>query len=65
MDWKGINDTIEVGTFWTLSRDAVTSFGDHGEHHRLHRFKPQQQQIYSLYIREGELHGERHAKCHF
>jgi hypothetical protein len=48
MDWKGINNTIEVGTFWTLSRNAVTSFGDHGEQQRLHQIAPQQQQIYSL-----------------
>jgi hypothetical protein len=65
MDWNCINDTFKEHMFWPLSRDSVMSFGDHGEHHRLHHFKPQQQQIYSLYIREGELHGEQHAKCLF
>jgi hypothetical protein len=30
MDWKGIIDTIEVGMFWTLSRNAVMSLVDHG-----------------------------------
>jgi hypothetical protein len=42
MDWKGINDTIEVGTFWSLSRDAVTCLGDHGEQQRLHQIALQQ-----------------------
>jgi hypothetical protein len=59
MDWKAINDTIEVGTFWSLSRDAVTSFGDHGEQQRLHQPALQQQKIYSLSFREGVLNQER------
>jgi hypothetical protein len=27
MGWKGVIDIIEVGAFWSLSRNAVTSFG--------------------------------------
>jgi hypothetical protein len=61
-DWKGINHTFKEHTFCTRSRNAVMTLGDHGEQHRLHQITPQQQQIYSLYIKEGELHGERHAK---
>jgi hypothetical protein len=65
MDWKGINDTIEVGTFWQLSRRHIEHLLVHGEHHRQHQIALQHQQIYSLAFREGELHGERHAKCLF
>jgi hypothetical protein len=42
MDWKGINDTIEVGMFWSLSRDAVTSFVDHVYQHGMHQTTQEQ-----------------------
>jgi hypothetical protein len=61
MDWKGVIDSIKVCTFWTLSRDAVMSFGDHGKQHGLHHFTLQQLRVYSLSFREGELHGEQHV----
>jgi hypothetical protein len=65
MGWKCINGIIEVGTFWTRSQDAVTSFVDHGYQHRLHQSALQQLQDYSLSFIEGELYEERHAKCLF
>ena len=40
--WKGINNTIEVGTFWSLSRDAVTSLWGLGSQQRLHQIALQQ-----------------------
>jgi hypothetical protein len=58
MDWKGINDIIEDGTFWPLSRDAVTRLGDHGEQHILHQNTPQQQRVYSLSCKGLVLHEE-------
>jgi hypothetical protein len=65
MHWKRINDTIEVGTFWPLSRRHIQHLLVHGEHHRQHQIAPQHQQIYYLSFREGELHGEQHVYCPF
>jgi hypothetical protein len=59
-DLKVVVNTFEVHMIWTLSRNAVMSFVDHGEQHRLHQIALQQQQIYSLSFREGVLNQERH-----
>ena len=58
-------DTFKEHTFWPLSQNAVTSFGDHGKQHTLHQITPEQQQIYSLSFRKGELHGKQHVYCPF
>jgi hypothetical protein len=55
---EGVFHRVEVHAFWTLSRDAVTSIGDHGEHHRLHQSALQQLQVYSLSCRGLVLHEE-------
>jgi hypothetical protein len=61
MGWKGINGIIEVGMFWALSRNAVTSLWGLGSQHILHQNTPPlQQQIYSLSFREGVLNEEQH-----
>jgi hypothetical protein len=59
-DWKGINDTFKEHMFWPLSRNAVTSFGDHGKQNILHQNTPQQQRVYSLSCKGLVLHEEGH-----
>jgi hypothetical protein len=60
MGWKGINGIIEVGMFWALSRDAVTSLWGCGSQHILHQnTPPQQQQIYYLSFKEGVQNEEQ------
>jgi hypothetical protein len=59
--WKGINNTIEVGTFWTRSRDVVTSFVDHGEQHRLHQIALQQ--LHDLFFIHWRRRVEWGATC--